>query len=926
MLPLDQFVAELTRALPAACRVQSSLTQPPSPRVGHPLPDHFPPWLLAMLNARSITRVTPGQAKALDRLHHGQHVLFTAPSGRSLVRLLAMFQSIGIDRQGHSLWIFPFKHREQDQRQSLLQLNDQLMPEYQLSAAAYDGDTPVTERRAIRRALPHLVTTTPEMLHAGILAYHSGWRALFEQLRFVVIADLHLYAGALITHLCHLLRRIDRLAHHYGSQPQYLLTSDPLANAAGLARSAIGQSCEIVHGEAWQPRDQHRIMIATPHDTTAVGREIAGRLLQARLPSLVLTTAATTDRSPETISAAERRILRGEEKMLALPLDTPPETIHPGIFRALVCLGLPSSITALNAWLTRLGHSHETSLSILLLAGQTPSERYLLRHPDAYQASSPQALPLTLYNPYVLQRHLLCTTAELALGTGEPYAGVYNLDDHLGYLAKRRQIIHRTESRQWTATERRPHRRLQLRWIERPYFLWNPQDAKRVGCLAAAQAFRTCFEGASYLDDNDNAFHVERIDDERHRVLMRPSPDAALPTRAQIHAEVSEVRPKSSVIKPTYRLSFGSLEYRETITAFERLHPQTLMRQSVHMLPSRQRLSRTQGAWLQAPQHRSLTSEIQARMRTALHTMVHAVMAVLPICFLTSPEDVQGGVHALTLDGEATLSAFFVDSPAGGSGASRVLYEAGEQVLSAALSLLQQCDCQHGCPQCSVDVCDSCAPSSPRDRQVGIELLQQILGVTIVPSAQTLLAKPETPLAHAPRHLYLNLTTQNASDDVGGWQHKHLLGLGIAVIYDTTDESYHVYTEETTDSLIAHLRQADLIISFNTRDFDYQVLQPYTDVPLPSLPTYAMLDEIQRALGYRLSFKHLLKETLGVERPDDRLDTVAWYRHAQSEAIVAASRRDIDWMRDLIRHGSSTGSLRYRDRTDIQHEIPLNLP
>lgn len=238
---------------------------------------------------------------------------------------------------------------------------------------------------------------------------------------------------------------------------------------------------------------------------------------------------------------------------------------------------------------------------------------------------------------------------------------------------------------------------------------------------------------------------------------------------------------------------------------------------------------------------------------------------------------------------------------------------------------MQQCDCQHGCPQCGIDRCDSCASGIQRDREAGIELLQQVLGVTIVPASQAMLT-PLTESGQTPRHLYLNLTTQKASDDVGGWQHKHLLGLGIAVIYDTADASYHVYTEETIDALIAHLQRADLIISFNTRDFDYQILQPYTDVQLPSLSTYAMLDEIQHALGYRLSFKHLLKETLGVERPDDRLDTVAWYRHAQSEAIIAACRRDIDWMRDLIRHISHTGSLRYRDRTGIQHEILLTLP
>ena len=921
MQPLDQFVAELTRVPPAACHVQSALTQPPSPPLAHPLPDRFPPWLLAMLNACGVTRLTTGQAEALDELHAGRHLLFTAPNGRRLVRQLAMFQSIGVDRQGHSMWIFPFKHREQAQRQFLLQCNDQLTIEHQLSVATYDGGTPVTERRAIRQAAPDLVFTTPEMLHAGILAYHSGWRALLQHLRTVVLADLHLCVGPLMTHLGHLLRRLDRLARHYGSQPQFLLTSDPLANAAEVAQTLTGRACACVHGEAWRPHEQRRVMMRTPRDVTSVGRELASRLLQARLPSLVLTNAATAEQTPEAIAAAERRVLQGESAMLALPPQTPPEMISPGVFRALVCLGPPPSVTALNAWLARLGNGHESTLAILLLAGETPIEHYLLRHPDAYQTSSPQALPMTLHNPYVLQQHLLCAASELALETGEPYAGVYNLEDHLAYLAKRQQVTHRTAARQWTATVRRPHRRLQLRWLERPYFLWNQQEAQRLGRLDAALAFRTCFEGATYVAEGGRPFRVEQIDDERCRVIMRPAPGAP-PTRARLQTEVVEARPKGSVITPTYRLTFGSLEYRESLAAFERLDPRSGQRQSLHMLPSRQRISRTQGVWLYAPYY---APDAQSRVRTALHTIVHAVLAALPLCLLISSEAVQGGVHALAHDGEAHLHAFFIDSHAGGSGACRALYEAGVAVLIAALSLLQQCDCEHGCPRCGVERCDSCAPGAQRDREAGMEWLQQALGLTIAPAAQVMLTAPAEP-AQTPRHLYLSLTTQKASDDVGGWQHKHLLGLGIAVVYDTADASYRVYTEETVEALMAHLQRAALVISFNTRDFDYQVLQPYTETPLPSLPTYAMLDEIQRALGYRLSFNHVLQETLGVERPDDRLDTVAWHRSAQSEAIIAACRRDIDWMRDLIRHIHDAGALRYRDRAGAQHDLLLTLP
>ena len=106
-----------------------------------------------------------------------------------------------------------------------------------------------------------------------------------------------------------------------------------------------------------------------------------------------------------------------------------------------------------------------------------------------------------------------------------------------------------------------------------------------------------------------------------------------------------------------------------------------------------------------------------------------------------------------------------------------------------------------------------------------------------------------------PRHIYLSLTTQKSAEDVGGWQHKHLLGLGVAVTYDTQDKRYRVYTTETVEALLASLCQADLVIGFNLRDFDYQVLQPYATASLATLPTLALLDEVQQGLGFRAQFE-----------------------------------------------------------------------
>jgi DEAD/DEAH box helicase domain-containing protein len=217
-------------------------------------------------------------------------------------------------------------------------------------------------------------------------------------------------------------------------------------------------------------------------------------------------------------------------------------------------------------------------------------------------------------------------------------------------------------------------------------------------------------------------------------------------------------------------------------------------------------------------------------------------------------------------------------------------------------------------------------------RQAGIQLLQRLLGETVPTFASVATGTAYQP-THAgvgtserPRHLYLALSTQKSAEEVGGWQHKHLLGLGVAVTYDTQEERYQAYTAETVAALLTSLRAADLVIGFNTHDFDYQVLQPYTDAPLAALPTLAVLDTVQQALGFRLSLRHLVKETLDIERPDDSRETLQWYQTGDRERIIQQCRRDLELLRELVRYGAETGTLCYRDRAGARTAIPVHWP
>ena len=76
------------------------------------------------------------------------------------------------------------------------------------------------------------------MLHSAILPHHTKWFQLFEQLRIIVIDELHTYRGVFGSHVANVLRRLLRLCAHYGSHPVIVCCSATIGNPAELAARA----------------------------------------------------------------------------------------------------------------------------------------------------------------------------------------------------------------------------------------------------------------------------------------------------------------------------------------------------------------------------------------------------------------------------------------------------------------------------------------------------------------------------------------------------------------------------------------------------------------------------------------------------------------------------------------------------------------
>jgi DEAD/DEAH box helicase domain-containing protein len=166
---------------------------PARPPVFAPFPSTLDPRVVEALRARGIEQLFSHQARVWELVERGRHVVVVTPtaSGKTLCYNLPALQALLEQPEARILYLFPTKALAQDQLAELEALAKSL-PEMRMFT--YDGDTPQDARRAVR-ARANLVLTNPDMLHSGILPHHTKWANLFQNLKYVVIDELHAYRG-----------------------------------------------------------------------------------------------------------------------------------------------------------------------------------------------------------------------------------------------------------------------------------------------------------------------------------------------------------------------------------------------------------------------------------------------------------------------------------------------------------------------------------------------------------------------------------------------------------------------------------------------------------------------------------------------------------------------------------------------------------
>jgi DEAD/DEAH box helicase domain-containing protein len=148
-----------------------------------------------------------------------------------------------------------------------------------------------------------------------------------------------------------------------------------------------------------------------------------------------------------------------------------------------------------------------------------------------------------------------------------------------------------------------------------------------------------------------------------------------------------------------------------------------------------------------------------------------------------------------------------------------------------------------------------------------------------------------------------DLETQRSFDEVGGRSQMHRLGVSVAVAYRYDRDEFLVFTEDRVGELVDLLRAADLVVGYNIKGFDYEVLRGYTDLDLQSLPTFDLMYDLEERLGFAPKLQSVAAATLGVGKSADGLQALDWWRRGEVDLITQYCRQDVQVTRDLYNYG-----------------------
>ncbi len=705
------------------------------------LSEPLPAVVQQMLEAKGYQRLYTHQAQAVEAAQRGEDVVIVTgtASGKTLCYTIPILESAIREPEATAIYLFPTKALAQDQLRRLREYEQ--MCEALPPIATYDGDTGRAARKRVRDTC-NIILTNPDMLHVNVLPAHTQWQRLLSNLKFIIVDEVHAMRGIFGSHCAHLFRRLNRLCERYGSEPIYICCSATIANPKEHAERLTEHTMTLIDDDG-APRGPKRFVFWNPpivdrltlrrrsgnveaaelmaqliaRDVRSIGfaknwsatellaryvREMLERISPARADKVASYRGGYL---PGERRQIEQRLFNGD--LLGITSTTALELgIDIGGLDAAVIVGYPGTISSTWQQAGRAGRGEEESLTFLV-AYDTSINQYLMHHPDYFFGKPHELALIAPENRNILASQLVCAAHELPIAE-EELARFGDLAEPVLRIMEEEQMARRLNNRWYYTSPGKPAYKVSLRNITADSYtivdVTDPSNEVIVGTIDQISVYPLLHPGAIYMHLGETYF-VEELDLEQKRALIRKVDVDyyTSPLGGRGVAVIHTVEAKKQL--PGGEVWFGEVDAHFNTGCFDKIKFWT--RESFERTPLDlpPQVLNTYGYWV-IPQQATVKRlhDLQRQWREADYGLGQALMLITAVFAHCYPLDVRysespGAGETLKhgFDPEAT---FIFDNYDGGMGYAEKAFEQIEDVLAAATSMIEECECEDGCPLC----------------------------------------------------------------------------------------------------------------------------------------------------------------------------------------------------------------------------------
>ncbi|WP_068775615.1 DEAD/DEAH box helicase [Paenibacillus sp. FJAT-26967] len=693
------------------------------------MPESVDPRIKSALEKRGITQLYTHQYTAYQTVRSGENIVAVTPtaSGKTLCYNLPVLQEIAADDTSRALYLFPTKALAQDQKSELNEIIQEMGMD--IKSYTYDGDTSPAIRQIVRKA-GHIVITNPDMLHSAILPHHTKWVSLFENLKYIVIDELHTYRGVFGSHVANVIRRLRRICRFYGSSPKFICTSATIANPKELAQQLTGSPMKLIDDNG-APRGRKHFVFYNPpivnkplnirRSATVEVNNLAKEFLKNKIQTIIFARSRVrveiilshiqelvkNEIGSKSIRGyrggylpkQRREIERGlrDGEILGVVSTNALELgVDIGQLQVCVMTGYPGSIASTWQQAGRAGRRHGEAL-IIMVASSTPIDQYVVQNPEYFFDRSPEAARINPENLIILVDHLKCAAYELPFKEEEEF-GPLDVVEIMEFLVEER-VLHRKSDTFYWADQSFPASNISLRSASQENVVIidqsNVADVRIIGEMDRFSAMTLLHDEAIYLHEGVQ-FQVEKLNWEHKKAYVREV-DVEYYTDANLAVQLKVLEVDKTRSQDKTALHYGDVTVNAMPTIFKKIKMSTFENIGSGPIHLPEEELHTSAAWVEL---KEIDPELGIKTLEQLLLGIANVMRhIAPVLVMCDRNDLHV-VSQIKAAHTGLPTIFLYDHYPGGIGLADEVFTRFAEVKRAAMNLIQKCPCKDGCPSC----------------------------------------------------------------------------------------------------------------------------------------------------------------------------------------------------------------------------------